>query len=267
MRQQFRRVLHRSLEVTGLIGVLHRRQERRLARAPRVESDDGRAMPPAELMVVVAGTADQAWFSSRGQADATRFLAYAQAHGLDTAGPLAVWELGCGCGRIARWLAPDVLAAGGSFHGTDINRRSVAWCAANLPGRYVVNRLRPPTRLAAGSIDLAYAYSVLTHLREGATRAWLAEVARVLRPGGLALLTFHDEDYARAWAPPQVQAALAGQNYLVWNDALEGSNYMSSWTSRAYFTTLAAEVFEVLEIRPGDTGTPVQATAVLRRRG
>jgi hypothetical protein len=63
-----------------------------------------------------------------------------------------------------------------------------------------------------------------------------------------------------------VADALRTQDYLVLNNALEGSNYMSSWTSRRYFTQLAAPHFEVLEIQPGDTRSPVQATAVLKRR-
>ncbi len=266
MRQQLRRAIHRGLEVTGLIGPLHRRQERRIAQGPHVALEDGRPMPPAELRVITGGTPDPVWFSDRGRADAERFLALAAAHGLDRAKPIDVWDLGSGSGRIARWMAPEVVAAAGAFHGSDINPRLAAWCAANLPGRYLVNRLRPPVKLAAGSKDLVYAYSVLTHLRETATRAWLAEIARVLRPGGLALLTFHDEDYARAWGPPGVAEALKSQDYMILNNALEGSNYMSSWTSRRYFAELAAPRFDVLEIQPGDTRTPVQATAVLRRR-
>jgi SAM-dependent methyltransferase len=266
MRQHLRRIVHRGLEISGLIGPLHRRQERRIAQNPHVQLEDGRPMPPAELRVVIGGTPDPVWFSERGQADAARFLALAAAHGLDGSGPLDVWDLGSGCGRIARWMAGEVVATGGAFHGSDINPRLVAWCAANLPGRYLVNRLRPPVKLAAASKDLVYAYSVLTHLRETATRDWLAEVARVLRPGGLALLTFHDEDYARAWGPPGVADALETQDYMILNDALEGSNYMSSWTSRRYFTQLAATHFEVLEIQPGDAQAPVQATAVLKRR-
>ena len=266
MRQQLRRVIHRGLEISGLIGAFHRRQERRIAQQPHAQLDDGRPMPPAELRVITGGSPEPVWFSERGQADAARFLAMAAAHGMDRSSGLDVWDLGSGCGRIARWMADEVISAGGSFHGSDINPRLVAWCAANLPGRYLINRLRPPVKLGANSKDLVYAYSVLTHLRETATSAWLAEVARVLRPGGLALLTFHDEDYARAWAPPGVADALETQDYIILNNALEGSNYMSSWITRRYFDQLAADQFEVLEIQPGDTRIAIQATAVLRRR-
>lgn len=264
MRDPVRRVIHRGLELTGLIGPLHRRQERRLASGPAEEFDDGAPMPPAELIVAVAGTPSQAWFSKRGRQDADWFRETARRHGVDWTAPQAVWDLGCGCGRIARWMAPTVAESEGSFTGTDINSDLVGWCSRHLEGTYLRNRLRPPTSLKSGSQDVVYAYSVLTHLREPGMRAWLREVARVLRPGGLAMLTFHDEAYARAWGPPEVNLALEGEPYFVFNDALEGSNYMSAWTTRAYFEKLAAQWFDVLEVQPGRTEAPVQAMAVLR---
>ncbi|MCC7268400.1 MAG: class I SAM-dependent methyltransferase [Caulobacteraceae bacterium] len=266
MRDTLRRIVHRGYELSGLIGPMHRRVERRLALAAGKSIDDGRPMPPAELRVLVSGTADEAWFSERGKADAARFRNAAESAGLDLSSALDVWDLGCGCGRIARWLAPDVIAAGGSFLGSDINRALVAWCQTKLPGRFLVNRLKPPTTIASGSVDLAYAYSVVTHLREPQTRSWLAEIARVLRPGGVALVSFHDEDYAAAWAPPGVAGALQTRDYAVLNDALEGSNYMSAWTSRRHFSQLAGPHFDVLAIEPSGREAPTQALAVLRAR-
>jgi SAM-dependent methyltransferase len=266
MRGPLQRFVHRGLELTGLIGPLHRRQERRLADARTEPFEDRLPMPPPELMVLVAGAAGPAWFSERGRADGERFRAAAAAHGVDLASGLDVLDFGCGCGRIARWLAPQVLAAGGSFHGFDYNRRLVDWCAANLVGDYRTNRLRPPLRMDDGSVDVAYAYSVLTHLREDVTRAWLDEIARVLRPSGLALLTFHDETYAEHWGPEPARALLQRQGYAVLNDALQGSNYMSAWTTRAHMAQIAGARFDVLEIVPGGVQTPDQAVAVLRRK-
>ena len=266
MRTGWRRVVHRGLELSGLIGPLHRAQERRLAQAEVEAFDDGRPLPPADLRVLVGGSADPKWFSQQGRADAERFMDLARRHGAPLESGVSVWDLGCGCGRIARWTAPVVLGGGGAFRGTDINPRLVRWCATHLAGSYRRNPLKPPCGLAPASMEVLYAYSVLTHLREGVARAWLAEMARVLKPGGLALVTFHDEDYARAWGPPDVQEPVAGDAYVVLNDVLQGSNYMSSWTTREGFRTLLPAQFEVCEIRPGQLDAPVQAIAVLRRR-
>jgi SAM-dependent methyltransferase len=261
-----RKLVRRGLELTGLIGPYYRWLERRLARGAAQAVDDGRPMPPAELLVAVAGGAGQAWFSAQGRADAAKFMRLAADAGLDPGGPLDVLDWGCGCGRIARWLAPDVAANGGTFTGSDLNPRLTAWCAANLPGRYAVNGLRPPLDVADAGADLVYAHSVLTHLTEETAKAWLAELVRVLKPAGVAVLTFHDEDYAERWAPPEARAGLARQPYFVWNNALEGSNYMSAWTTRARFAELAAAAgFEVVQMIPAAVDPPEQAVAVLRR--
>ena len=266
MIKPLRRAARRLLEVTGLIGPYYRWVEGRLARTDSPPVDDGRPMPPPDLLVAVAGGAGQAWFSERGQADAAKFLRLAAGAGLETDGRLDVLDWGCGSGRIARWLAPDIVARGGRFTGCDLNGKAVAWCQANLPGRYFTNDLKPPLPLEAERLDLVYAHSVLTHLTEDTAAAWLAEVARVLRPGGCALLSFHDEVYAEAFGPPEVVRQLGGQRYVVWNNALEGSNYLSAWTTRAHLAELAAPYFDVLEILPGKAAEPEQAVAVLRAR-
>lgn len=262
-----RRIVRHGLERTGLIGPYYRALERRLARTVEPAVDDGRPMPPRELIVSVSGGASEAWFSEQGRLDAERFSSLAEGAGLSIGDGLDVLDFGCGCGRIARWLAPRVVEAGGRFSGVDLNARSVDWCSRHLPGRYVQNRLDPPLAFADAAFDLVYAHSVLTHLTQDRASAWLAEIARLLKPRGLAVVTFHDEDYAQAWAPEGVMPRLKDDAYVVWNNALEGSNYMSAWTTRACFSRLAASDFEVLTIEPGRSDSPVQATALLQPLG
>jgi SAM-dependent methyltransferase len=40
---------------------------------------------------------------------------------------------------------------------------------------------------------LVYGISVMTHLTEGAQYAWLKELRRILKPGGICVLTIHGE--------------------------------------------------------------------------
>ncbi len=254
------------MERTGLIGPYYRMVERRVARASFEAFDDGRPMPPPDLTMAVSGSGGQRWFSQQGQADAAKFLRLARAHGLETDGPLAVLDWACGCGRIARWLAADVIARGGTFIGSDLNPRLVAWCEANLPGRWRVNGLQPPLDAADGSIDLLYGQSVLTHLTRATVLAWLAEVRRVLRPGGLAMLSFMDDRYAERWGPPDVLPKLRAEGFTVLNNALEGSNYMSAWMTPAWLAAQTEVAFEVLEFVPSGVQIPEQGIVVLRRR-
>src|SRR5258708_7051462 len=74
-----------------------------------------------------------------------------------------------------------------------------------------VRARRPPLDVADGSVDLIYGQSVLTHLTRATTLAWLAEVRRVMRPGGLAMLTFMDDRYAERWGPPDVLPKLRAE--------------------------------------------------------
>lgn len=266
MLRSLRRAVRPLLDRTGLISLYYRALERRLARQPSEAVDDGRPMPPADLLVLVCGSADQRWFSEQGKRDAGMFAKLAADHGCDVRKGATVVDWGVGCGRIARWLAADVQAGGGRFVGSDLNPKLVSWCEGHLPGAYHVNGLMPPLAVEAGGADVVYAYSVLTHLREKACVAWLDEVARVLKPGALGLLTFHDEHYAAAYGPPGAADALAREPYVVLNDAMEGSNYMSSWITQARFRELAQPWFDVETILPGGREGPNQAVAVLRRR-
>jgi SAM-dependent methyltransferase len=112
-----------------------------------------------------------------------------------------VLDIGCGNGRVAAQLAPMLSGAGG-YIGFDISRTGIAGCRrlfAGQPhmafhhldvwnGEYnakgKVAEIDTVFPVADASIDLAFATSVFTHMRMPAVRRYLAEAARVLKPGG-----------------------------------------------------------------------------------
>ncbi|HEY4229565.1 MAG TPA: class I SAM-dependent methyltransferase [Thermoanaerobaculia bacterium] len=98
-------------------------------------------------------------------------------------------DFGCGCGRIARYVAglPEV----GNLHGADVDADLVGWAARSLAhcGRFATMRPDPPLAFADASFDVVYAISIFTHYTEAEQLAWLDELRRVLRPGGLLLAT------------------------------------------------------------------------------
>lgn len=105
-------------------------------------------------------------------------------------GSLRALDWGCGWGRLTRTFVAS--RTFGDIWGIDIDHENLAWARRNIPsGSFVHVPLQPPTELPANHFDLVYAVSVMTHLTRDSQTRWLKEIRRVLRPGGLAILTFH----------------------------------------------------------------------------
>jgi SAM-dependent methyltransferase len=119
-----------------------------------------------------------------------------------------VLDVGCGIGRMARPLAGYLRPPGG-YDGFDIVPAGIAWCAHAYTSGHphfafhladVRNALyRPDAGVEAreyrfpfvdAAFDFAFATSLFTHLLPDAADRYLAELGRVVRPGGRVLLTF-----------------------------------------------------------------------------
>ena len=105
--------------------------------------------------------------------------------GLDPSRCCAV-EIGCGAGRMTRWLAQ----AFGKVHGFDVSPRMIELARARLDGlpNVVLHAssgvsLEP---LEDASADLVFSYIVFQHIPDQSIiEAYVREAARVLRPGGV----------------------------------------------------------------------------------
>jgi len=107
----------------------------------------------------------------------------------------SVLELGCATGRVLRHLLCHETSA--DLWAVDINQRYIEWIRRFLaPSLHVFqNSILPQLPLEDNSFSLVYAFSVFTHI-DAFELAWLAELRRILRPGGMAYLTIHTE---RTW--------------------------------------------------------------------
>jgi SAM-dependent methyltransferase len=145
-----------------------------------------------------------------------------------------VLDIGCGTGRVARPLAAYLSSAGG-YVGFDVSRAAIAACRRRFArqrrdfefvhadlqnadysphGALAETGYRFPC--ADGSIDLAFATSVFTHMRMAPVRHYLGEAARVLKPGGrFAFTAYLIDDDARG----QLAGGRAGVRFVPWHDA------------------------------------------------
>jgi len=107
-----------------------------------------------------------------------------------------VLDFGCGSARVLRWFGGYTAI---KWVGSDISKKAIEWNRQNLGfGEFVINDVEPPLPFPSGSFDLIYAVSVVTHISEQLQFAWLTELSRVLRPGGIVMLTVMGEQVA-AW--------------------------------------------------------------------
>lgn len=117
-----------------------------------------------------------------------------------------VLEIGCGVGRMAIPMA-DYLSTG-AYEGLDVNRRAIRWCQRHVTPRYpdfrfhfvdlFNQRYNRRGSIPAASFrfpypdeafDFVFLTSVFTHMLPLDLRHYIAEIARVLRPGRRCLLT------------------------------------------------------------------------------
>lgn len=118
-----------------------------------------------------------------------------------------ILDVACGIGRLAVPLTRYLTT--GSYLGFDVSSAAISWCRRAIASKHpnfefihsdVYSRhYNSRGRIAAAefvfpaadaSVDVVFMGSILTHLLPEAAAQYVAESARVLRPGGRAVMTF-----------------------------------------------------------------------------
>lgn len=225
---------------------------------------DGLPLPPARLRLLVDGrTGGGEAFLRLGAQMCASIRDAAAAAGTPPERMRAVLDFGCGCGRVARhWTRPT----DPEVYGCDYNSELVAWCTANLPNvRATRNQLAPPTPYVSGSFDLVYALSVFSHLDAVLQRGWLTEFRRLLRPGGLLVLSVLGERMRHRLDRPEQQRFDCGE-MVVQRPRLAGRNLCTVYHPGSYVTdTLLAGFYEIRRFDLGSPAQPILQEAYLAR--
>jgi SAM-dependent methyltransferase len=158
-------------------------------RLPADGTDEGLPIPPAEFW---EGWGEVlAHYLDSGRDDMAAMLGVLEAAGVPQSELRRVLDFGCASGRMLRFFPRQ---EGGEYWGVDIKARHIAWCQQHLspPFCFAATTTFPHLPFEDDSFDLVYCGSVFTHMSDLAD-AWLLELRRILRPGGLAYITIHDE--------------------------------------------------------------------------
>jgi SAM-dependent methyltransferase len=204
--------------------------------------------PPAELRYNVAGPCTIEEFLASGEQAVADIEEALGSVGKSMTQVRRFLDFGCGCGRLIialsrRW--PDLEIAG-----CDVDERGIAWCQRHLPGSTcVVNDALPPAPFEDESFDLIWCGSVFTHLDEARQDSWLAEMRRVLTPGGILLASVHGPHCWKPRLPSWTIASLKRKGMIfarVGADAgIHPSWYQVAWHTEEYIRTHWANVFDI----------------------
>ena len=172
-----------------------------------------------------------------------------------------VLDFGCGAGRTLRHFLDEARRA--EFWGADIDAASIDWLGHSLapPLHAVRNRTDPPLGLDYGSFDLIWALSVFTHLTDS-SHAWLLELHKLLRPGGLLIATYMGRWNGAIFTDEPWDEDRVGMNVLRPEQGWEVGGpvvLMSDWWVRAHW----GRAFEILRVESQVHG---QTWALLRKR-
>jgi cyclopropane fatty-acyl-phospholipid synthase-like methyltransferase len=222
------------------------------------------AVPPPLLRYKVSESTDIRLFLDVGQRIATAIERAIDDAGVPMNQMKRVLDFGCGCGRTLAWLISRFPNT--QFFGADIDSMSVQWCREHLRGSFCCNQDAPPLSYADAEFDCIYAISVFTHIDERYQLEWLAEFRRVLRPGGLLLVSVHGVGTAKGLRVEE-RATLRAQGILFKRSSkLRGIHpdfYHTTFQTKDYVLQKWSRFFDIVDYK--QLGLGYQDLIVLRR--
>ena len=220
---------------------------------------------PPEFFIYETYRLNYKWYYEDGKNSAEEIVTLLSKY-YDLSKPTTrILDWGCGPGRIVRHL-PSLLPTA-EIYGTDYNESYIKWCSENLKGiSFSANKIDPPMNFEASSLDVIIGLSIFTHLSEKNHFSWIDELYRVIKPGGVALITTQGEAYRSRLTPKEKKIFDAG-GLVIRKYLKEGNRLYSSFQPPGIIKELIAGKFQINEFIQGDiqNAEPSQDNWVLRK--
>lgn len=231
-------------------------------------SEDRTILPNAERLLRVIGDYRTSSYQVGGADNATKLSWVLEKQLKLSLDSIKVLDWGCGCGRVTQFLKHRGIV---NLFAADIDEDNVKWCTENIQGiSFSSIPYYPPTQFPDNYFDAVIGISVMTHLTEDTHKAWLEEIKRILRPGGIALLSIRGLIYYHLVNEPiEFVAEVEERGYIDRHrdsalDAItrEQEYYRASYFSHDYINTVWGQYFQILDIIEG---LVLQDVIVLRK--
>lgn len=206
---------------------------------------------------------EQVRYFASGYGQIIGWIRLAEKYGFNLRTARAALELGVGSARLIRHLR---CVESLRLYGTDVDADSIAWCTQNISGvSFHVNGLYPPLEFAeTDTFDLAFANSVFTHIPLETQKDWIAEMYRVMRPGGIFVCTVLGKMYQQSMLNQAQRDELQRVGHFQLDSTSEqasvSTQIIGSWevfqTRRENLEAFGAQ-FEVCDFVPRPNGQDV----------
>lgn len=116
----------------------------------------------------------------------------AKFHGIKFDANTNILDFGCGvAGQLRPFIKhfPDA-----TYHACDVDPSSIEFIRKSYPKiKAYANSFKPPLKFSDSQMDLIYSVSTFSHFDKETMDLWLLEFSRIIRDGGLLLLTIEGE--------------------------------------------------------------------------
>jgi SAM-dependent methyltransferase len=216
-----------------------------------INQNPGFTLPPSLLAFDAYSSSHWEFYKLSGEITA-KFLASVITKYFPTERSLKIYEWGCGPARIVRQL-PATLHQTAEIYASDYNIPTIEWCKKNIPGiHFSVNGLQPPLSYANETFDFIYAISVFTHLSEKNGLGWANELYRVLKPGGVLLITTSGDRIYRTELLKSERKEYDRSGIVIRANYQEGKKMFLAMHSPGYVREKLLRHFEITEHVPGE---------------
>jgi SAM-dependent methyltransferase len=171
-----------------------------------------------------------------------------------------ILDFGCATGRVLRHFYNLQDGKKWYLYGVDAQARCIEWMRQYFPNDFVLSTVStvPHLPFRDNSFDVIYGVSVFTHIKY-LWDAWILELKRIVRPGGLLIQTHHcepawdfyrdnwDLDWVNRNLPIEVsQHAEIPGRYLLYGDVSVSQTFWKEATIRDYW----GRYVEILDVLP-----------------